>query len=200
MKISAVFHTLYYVFLALIFSFAAFFLISLVPVKGNYIILTVLSGSMEPSIQTGSIVAIKPADSYKIGDVVTYGAIGKDNIPITHRIQEIKVINGQTLFVTKGDANESADGNAVAKKSVQGKVFLTLPYVGYAVSALRKPIGFFLIVAIPLLLIVIEEVRSIKKELKKKREGAITRDGGPKKERSIEDNPPETQQNDNPKG
>lgn len=200
MKISAVFHILYYAFLALIFSFAAFFLISLVPVKGNYIILTVLSGSMEPSIQTGSIVAIKPADSYKIGDVVTYGAIGKDKIPVTHRIQEIKVVNGQTLFVTKGDANGSPDANEVGEKSVHGKVFLTLPYVGYAVSALRKPIGFFLIVAIPLLLIVIEEVKSIKKELKKKKEGAKTQDGGQKKESEIEAKPPEAQQNNNPKG
>jgi signal peptidase len=200
MKISAVFHILYYAFLALIFSFAAFFLISLIPAKGNYIILTVLSGSMEPAIQTGSIVAIKPADSYKIGDVVTYGVIGKDNIPVTHRIQDIKVVSGQTLFVTKGDANESADGNAVAEKSVRGKVFLTLPYVGYAVSALRKPIGFFLIVAIPLLLIIIEEVKSIKKELKKKKEGAKNQDGGQKKERDIEAIAPEVQQNNYPKG
>lgn len=169
MKISAVFHILYYAFLALIFSFAAFFLVSLIPAKGNYIVLTVLSGSMEPTIQTGSIVAIKPADSYKIGDIVTYGAIGKDKIPVTHRIKEVKVVNGQTYFITKGDANESIDAKEIAEKSVHGKVFLTLPYVGYAVSAVRKPIGFFFIVAIPLLLIVIEEVKSIKKELKKKK-------------------------------
>lgn len=200
MKISAVFHILYYAFLALIFSFAAFFLVSLVPVKGNYVILTVLSGSMEPAIQTGSIVAIKPADSYKIGDIVTYGAMGKDKIPVTHRIQEVKVVNGQTLFITKGDANGSADANEVAEKSVHGKVFLTVPYAGYAVSALRKPIGFFLIVAIPLLLIIIEEVKSIKKELKKKKENAKTGDGVQKKESEIPAGPPEAQQNNNPKG
>jgi len=169
MKISAVFQVFYYAFLALLFSLAAFFLVSLLPIKDNYVILTVLSGSMEPAIKTGSIVAIHPAPPYRTGDVITFGAIGKDKIPVTHRIQETKVINGETVYVTKGDANNSVDVTEVSESSVHGKVFLTLPYVGYAVSALRKPIGFFSIVAIPLLLIIAEEVKSISKEIKKKK-------------------------------
>lgn len=170
MKISAVFHAMYYALVTLIFSFAAFFAVSLLPIKGNYIVLTVLSGSMEPTIKTGSIVAIKPAPAYKTGDIVTYGAIGRNKIPITHRIREVKVINGKTFFATKGDANQTADSVDVPEDSVHGKVFLTLPYAGYAITAAQKPIGFLLIIAVPLSLIISEEVISIKKQLNKDKE------------------------------
>ena len=191
MKISAVFQVFYYAFLALLFSLAAFFLVSFLPIKGNYVILTVLSGSMEPAIKTGSIVAIHPASSYRTGDVITFGAIGKDKIPVTHRIQETKVINGETVYVTKGDANNSADAAEVPEPLVHGKVFLTLPYVGYAVSVLRKPIGFFSMIAIPLVLIIAGEVKSISREIKKKKnqKDRTTEPKGEQSQNPNKDNP-----------
>lgn len=58
----------------------------------GYQIKTVLSGSMEPGIQTGSIVAIKPGGDmtrFQKGDVITF--LNPDNILITHRVVDAEL-------------------------------------------------------------------------------------------------------------
>ena len=62
-----IFKTIYYLILAVIAVVALFLIFSVVPIKGGYKTLVVLSGSMEPKIHTGSVVAIKPEKEYQVG-------------------------------------------------------------------------------------------------------------------------------------
>ncbi len=93
--------------------------------------LVVLSGSMEPTYEVGSVIYHKKVDEEKlrVGDVITFTY---DKEPfITHRIVSIK--NG--YFETKGDANNIADYKKIEYKNIQGKVAkFYLPVLGYYVN------------------------------------------------------------------
>jgi signal peptidase I len=159
---------LYNVFVAFVVVVAVLLIVSMLPITGNIKVLTVLSGSMEPSIKTGSVVVVKPASDYKIDEVITFGQVSKTKIPTTHRIQDIKIEGGQPVYITKGDANNAADASEVQKKNVIGKVLFSVPWAGYAVEFAKKPIGFALIIIIPALVIISDEIIKIIKELKNK--------------------------------
>jgi len=147
---------------------ASLLIVSVLPIPGNIKSYVVLSGSMEPSIKTGSVVFIKPDSLYKQGDVITFGQSSKTQAPITHRIIETKVVNGTQVFMTKGDANNTADIAQIPKSDIQGKVFLTIPFLGYAVNFAKTRNGFILIILIPAVYIIIEQIIKIVKELSKK--------------------------------
>ncbi len=156
-----------YIFVGLIAVIALLLVISTFPITGNFQVLTVLSGSMEPDIKTGSIVVIKPAESYKIGEVITFGK--NSETPTTHRIENIEVTEGRVLYTTKGDANNAPDAKTVLKRDIIGKVLFSVPFIGYAVDAVKKPIGFMLIIVIPAVIIVYDELRKVKNEITKMR-------------------------------
>jgi signal peptidase len=160
---------IYYVFFGAIGLIALLLVISSFPITGNFKVLTVLSGSMEPSIKTGSIVAVKPASDYKIGDVITFGPYSKTQVPTTHRIQEMRVVGGEPVYITKGDANNAPDVREVQKKDVIGKVLFDIPYAGFAVASAKKPLGFAIIIIVPALIIIFDEIRKIIKEVKNRK-------------------------------
>jgi signal peptidase len=130
-------------------------------------VLTVISGSMEPSIKIVSVVVVKPKADYKIGDVITFGVNTKTTKPITHRIFDIKVVGGQPVYITKGDANNAVDSKETQEKDIMGKVLFSVPFAGYVVDFARKPIGFALIIIIPAMIIISEEIIKIYKEISK---------------------------------
>ena len=161
------FKAIYYIFIGLVAVIALLLIISVLPITGNYKVMTVLSGSMEPAIKMGSIVVVKPAKDYKIGDIITFGPYSKRKPPTTHRIYDIEVIEGKTFYITKGDANNAPDPRKVAKNEVLGKVLFSIPYLGYAVETAKKPWGFMAIVIIPAVIIIYEEIKKIIREIKK---------------------------------
>jgi signal peptidase len=164
MKIFKIIYNIFFVCLVII---ALLLIISVLPITGNFKILTVLSGSMEPKIHTGSIVAVKPATEYKVGDVITFGKISKTETPTTHRIFDIKLQEGKPIYITKGDANNTPDMKEVLGSEVVGKVVFSVPYVGFAVDFAKKPFGFMLIIVIPAVIIIYDEIRKIKNEVLK---------------------------------
>lgn len=157
---------IYYVFFGAIGLIALLLVLSAFPITGNFKVLTVLSGSMEPSIKTGSVVAVKPSSDYKIGDIITFGPYSKTQVPTTHRIYDIKVVGGEPVYITKGDANNAPDTREVQKKDVLGKVLFDVPYAGYAVATAKKPLGFALIIIVPALIIIADEIKKIIWEIK----------------------------------
>ena len=160
---------LYYIFGIAVSVIALLLIVSAFPIKGNYQVLIVLSGSMEPSIKTGSLVVVKPVSQYNIGDVVTFGPVSKTKVPITHRIVDIRIQNGRSVYVTKGDANEEKATRAVLAKDVVGKAFFDVPFLGYALAAAKKPVGFGVLIAVPAIIILFDEGKKIFSEIKKMR-------------------------------
>jgi signal peptidase len=158
---------IYYIVVFAIFLMAVLMIASIFPITGNYELRVVQSGSMEPAIKTGSVAVIKPSDDYQVGDVITFGDVYKSETPITHRIVDIKVIEGNYYYITKGDANDDNDPKDVPKEDVIGKVLFSLPYAGYVVQEARKPFGFAILIIIPGVIIVYDESKKIWKEIKK---------------------------------
>jgi len=163
-KITKVFEYLVYAVLV----FMAFLVIaSALPIPGGIKTFVVLSGSMEPAIKTGSVVIVLPRKNYNVDDVITFGSVAKGHISTTHRIIEEKGQVGREVYTTKGDANEDPDLRGARQREVIGKVLFSLPYLGYIVAMAKKPLGFGLIIGIPALLFVIDQVHRIFKEAEK---------------------------------
>lgn len=119
-------------------------------------IYTVLSGSMEPTYLTGSVVYVKSVDTneLKVGDVITYKV--SSNTLVTHRI--VDIVNDTSnpshkLFKTKGDNNNTVDETPVSEKNVKGKVVFSIPLLGYIASFLQSSSGKFAFIGIGFVLI-----------------------------------------------
>ena len=84
----------------------------------------VLSGSMEPYMETNSIVIVEKTKDVGINDAIFFMQDGK--VPIIHRVVRFDE-NGN--IVTKGDANDTEDFIPVTMNSVEGKVVLVLNWV-----------------------------------------------------------------------
>jgi len=161
----------YYIFFGALIFVALVVVVSAFPIQGNIQIKVVESGSMEPAIKVGSVALIKPASSYKIGDIITFEGNFKDargkKVPTTHRIVDMKVERGNPVYVTKGDANEERDTTEISHQKVIGKVLFSVPYLGYAVEAAKRPYGFLAIIVIPALIVIYDEGAKIWKEVKR---------------------------------
>lgn len=142
----------------------------------------VQSGSMEPAISTGSVVIVRERGTYTDGQVVTFGGDSRNSIPTTHRIMSTQVIGGELVYITKGDANPEADVDPVPAESIRGAVVLAIPYLGFLLDFARQPLGFALLIGLPALLIVVEEVGkiwSVVGQERRRKEEEVTEDVPP---------------------
>lgn len=125
---------------------------------------TVLSGSMEPTYHTGSLIYVKDVDYTELeaGDVITF-MLDEDTVA-THRIvapvpdeEDSTVIR----YRTKGDANDAEDGKLVHYKNVIGSPVFTIPYLGYVANYIQNPPGTYIAIsagAILLLLVFLPDL------------------------------------------
>ena len=163
----------YWFVVAVLVIIAAVAAISALDIPGGIKLYTVQSGSMAPAIPAGSLVLSKPADSYRVGDVITFKAekdrlIKNPKYTTTHRIHEIKEIAlGQKEYVTKGDANDTPDSQAVAKDLVLGKTVFSIPLLGYPISFAKTREGLIILIVIPATMIIYSEILNIKNEAKR---------------------------------
>lgn len=100
--------------------------------------LVVLSGSMEPAISAGDVIAVGAIDPQhvRVGDIVTFQPISDDPTLITHRVVAKSVAaDGGLHFVTQGDDNSAADKPIVAAQ-LKGAYLYRLPGLGLLFNAL----------------------------------------------------------------
>ncbi|RXJ01757.1 signal peptidase I [Anaerobacillus alkaliphilus] len=134
---------------------------------------TVLSGSMEPTFKTGSIIAVKLVEdknSLSAGDVITYQE-GPGTI-VTHRIIDV-IQNGEhVMYSTKGDNNESADTNPVLSQNVIAVYSgITIPFLGYFLGFASSAKGTAILLIVPGLFLLgysAFTIRSVIKEIEAK--------------------------------
>lgn len=110
----------------------------------------VLSGSMEPEVKVGSLVATHSVDAEEIevGDIITFYPNAAEENMVTHRV--IGIGHSSSLyFETKGDANEDPDPFTVPARNLVGKISFHMPYWGYFAEFLKTPLGFLFAVVIP---------------------------------------------------
>jgi len=126
---------------------------------------SVQSGSMEPAIPLGSVVMVRSADEYRVGDVVTVRAERDPKETVTHRVVSVEREDpGTVRYELKGDANEEADPELVGEGRVIGRVVGSLPYLGYPIAFAKTQAGFVTLIVVPATIIVYSEVVNIKNE------------------------------------
>jgi len=94
---------------------------------------TVLSPSMEPTLNPGTLVVARPTDARDIGvgSVITFQLESGRPDVVTHRVVKQGVDkNGHPVFLTEGDANNTPDAIWVRPEQIRGAVWYSLPYVG----------------------------------------------------------------------
>lgn len=92
--------------------------INLYPILTGGKIYQIQTGSMEPTIKTGSYVLIRPTEEIKTGQVIMFDQVGYP-VPIVHRIVAINA--GGKSLTTRGDANGAEDAS-IDRSQVRGVV------------------------------------------------------------------------------
>jgi signal peptidase I len=93
---------------------------------------TVLTGSMRPALEPGSLVAVRErdVDEIAVGDVVTYQLRPGEPAVVTHRVIGFQRGEDGMRLLTQGDANNAPD-DPVLPVQVRGVVVYALPWLGY---------------------------------------------------------------------
>lgn len=128
---------------AVIALFATFFL--------NYHLISVKTGSMEPAIEKGDFVVVRPVriDKIKEQDVILFNE-KNTGVPFVHRViaireQRLNIVDGdgklidqnrEFFFTTKGDANTNNDGGEVSINEYTGRVWFHIPTFGIVAAGL----------------------------------------------------------------
>ncbi len=131
---------------------------------------TIISGSMEPTINIDDIIITKKASSndININDIITFKT---NNEIITHRVIDIEKSGDKIVYTTKGDKNEVSDIVKIEYEQIEGKYLNKIPVLGKVLSILKNKIVFESIIVF-LVLCLIWQNKIIKKKIErsKKRE------------------------------
>lgn len=132
-----------------------------VPKIGGYCPLIVLTGSMEPVINSGDLIICKQIDSdqVKVGDIIAFFDPDSTNSAVlTHRVTEIIDDNGTLSFRTKGDANNAEDRTPVPAGDLVGIYRSRIPGAGNVAMFMQTTAGLVICVIVPLILLVAYDV------------------------------------------
>ena len=155
----------YGVIFGMLFFAGGIIAISGAKLPGQIQVFVVQSGSMEPKLHVGSITAVQPLTHYGKGDIVAVR--NTPNSVITHRIVSTRLTDGKTYFITQGDANKTPDQIQRMQSEIIGKEFITVPYVGYAIAFAKSKNGLLFLIIIPSIVLIMNELQSIKIEATK---------------------------------
>jgi len=150
--------------------------------------MTVVSGSMEPTLPVGSLIVVQGyvdpstiyAAPYPNGDIIVFwhwdSRLGLE--PLVHRAVGNVTVNGKSYLVTLGDANhgvidahynttthERLDG--LPREYVIGKVVASAPYIGQVILFMQTPSGKIIIVVLFVAILIVEFVPFPKKKEEK---------------------------------
>ena len=129
-----IFNTIQYIIIVILIILIGYFSIQKFILKNksinflNYNFYTILSGSMEPTINIKDLVVTHPKEKYEINDIV---AFKHDNAVTVHRIVNVEYDNnGTEFFTTKGDNNNTIDNEKITSSDIIGSYRFTIPLLG----------------------------------------------------------------------
>lgn len=142
--------------------------------------LIVISGSMEPTIPTGSVVFSTPGPAGDVGrgDIATLERPRGLGL-ITHRVVSTKKISSDGWQITmKGDANKTADPEPY-QVSTAGRYRFHVARLGYVAEFIRGGNGLALPIAVGLLLLAVFVMDPARLRSDRPRAGAHAHAGPP---------------------
>lgn len=130
----------------------AVLVISVGPRALAYQTFIVLSASMSPEIEVGSVVVAVPVEraGLSVGDVITYQRVEEPDLPVTHRIVAMRAVPGAVMARTKGDANDVPDPWEVQLGATVLRVAFAIPIAGYILYFAQTTAGRVVTIGMPL--------------------------------------------------
>lgn len=125
-----------------------------VPSAAGYRSLTVLTGSMQPTLEPGSVVVdevISPTEA-RIGDIVTFTDPENPDRLITHRLKAARVEGDTARMVTRGDANDAPERWSVPVDGEIGRVIVNVPKLGHVQALAGTRSGYLVLMIVVVLL------------------------------------------------
>jgi signal peptidase len=121
------------------------------PTLFGYHAYIVYGGSMEPALPLGSVAVARPVtpDEVGVGDIIAFEG-SRESSPVLHRVVDVRVENGERLFVTRGDANPVSDPRPVRLEREGDRVVYHVPLVGFLIHFGRTTGGLLLFFGAPL--------------------------------------------------
>ncbi|MGH2891684.1 MAG: signal peptidase I, partial [Solirubrobacteraceae bacterium] len=121
---------------ALLLLAGAFWLFLAPPKIGGHSSYVITSGtSMEPSFHTGDLAVVRPADHYRVGEVVAYHSTLL-HVVVLHRIIAIR----GDRYVFKGDNNNFVDPSPPTRSELIGALWVHVPHGGVVLRWLHSPV------------------------------------------------------------
>lgn len=140
---------------------------------GGHQAYVVMSGSMVPTFNTGSLILVKdtPIKDIESGDIITYSVGGSI---VTHRVVESTQANGETQLITQGDANNAPDQLPVRASDLKGRAYFWVNGLGFFLLWLKKPTSLLLVGSFVLALLLASWLLNRKKTKGENQNGAST--------------------------
>lgn len=130
--------------------------------------MVVTSGSMQPFLDPGDVALVRraTAEDVALGDAISFYRPDGHGL-VTHRVIDVKVIDGVLYFQTQGDNNLAPDVNLTPSNALFGIVDGRLPKIGYLLQRVTTDkLLRLLTLSIPVLVIAAQEIRSLSKSAK----------------------------------
>lgn len=128
----------------------------------GYTVFRVTTGSMEPTYPVDTLIIVKRTDPAKIqtGDIISFyssdpalgGAVN------THRVVSAEQDEGQWIYRTKGDANNTVDPYEVRSDDLLGRVIYHSITLGKMSRLTANPLIFVPLILLPLAVILISNL------------------------------------------
>lgn len=111
---------------------------------GGQVTYVIISGnSMEPGFHRDDLVIVRQANTYQVGDIVTYY-----NAELEHNVIHRIIALEPDHFILQGDNNSWIDSYHPTQNEIVGKLWIYVPAMGKAVEWARTPINMAFIIAI----------------------------------------------------
>ncbi len=114
----------------------------------------VVSGSMEDTILIDDLILVRACQpdtltvGYGTGDIVSFRS---GHTVVTHRLVGKTSVDGAPAFITKGDANNTADIDPVTYDMIEGQYLLRIPKLGGLSLFMQTPMGLLVFLILPVL-------------------------------------------------
>ena len=128
---------------------------------------TIVSQSMVPTINVLDVIINKTVDKptdIKVNDIITFESTGVLSYgkTVTHRVQDYYDESASDYeYVTKGDNNPIKDDTPASYSNLIGKVVLKIPGLGNVQRFVGSKIGWLVVVIIPALVIIIQDIMKL---------------------------------------
>ena len=127
----------------------------------------VSSGSMQPALPVGSVLFIRPALIYSVGDIISFK--NSSGSVVTHRIVGKSIQTPENIYRVAGDANPQPDSALISQSEIICRSFSHLPVLGRVAGFTQSRLGFLTLLLIPTFLFITRQTVEIICEIQKVR-------------------------------